>query len=87
MARCEAARAGGTGAAGDPRHHGFQLRTPGATAGKLGTLASDCGASGGFLGLGSKISPEEAAVMKRVASEIEQARAEAAKKVLGAMRA
>ena len=30
-------------------------------------------ASGGFLGLGSKISPEEAAVMKRVASEIERA--------------
>jgi hypothetical protein len=44
-------------------------------------------ASGGFLGLGSKISAEEAAVMKRVASEIERAHAEAAKKVLGAMRA
>ena len=43
-------------------------------------------ASGGFLGLGSKISAEEAAVMKRVASEIERAHAEAAKKVLGAMR-
>jgi hypothetical protein len=44
-------------------------------------------ASGGFLGLGPKISAEEAAVMKRVASEIERAHAEAAKKVLGAMRA
>jgi len=44
-------------------------------------------ASGGFLGLGSKISPEEAAVMKRVASEIERAHAEAAKKVVGAMNA
>lgn len=42
-------------------------------------------ASGGFLGLGSKISPEEAAVMKRVASEIERAHADAAKKVLDAM--
>ncbi len=44
-------------------------------------------ASGGFLGLGSKISPDEAAVMKRVASEIERAHAEAARKVLGAMSA
>jgi len=44
-------------------------------------------ASGGFLGFGSKISPEEAAVIKRVASEIERAHAEAAKKVLGDMRA
>jgi hypothetical protein len=44
-------------------------------------------ASGGFLGLGSKISPEEAAVMKRVASEIERAHAEAATKVLGDKRA
>jgi hypothetical protein len=44
-------------------------------------------ASGGFLGLGSKISPEEAAVMKRVASEIERAHAEAAKRVVGSMKA
>lgn len=44
-------------------------------------------ASGGFLGLGTKISPEEAAVMKRVATEIERAHAEAAKKVVGAMKA
>jgi DnaJ-domain-containing protein 1 len=43
-------------------------------------------ASGGFLGLGSKISAEEAAVMKRVASEIERAHAAAAKRVLGAMK-
>lgn len=42
-------------------------------------------ASGGFLGLGSKISPEETAVMKRVASEIERAHAEAARKVIGTM--
>ena len=42
-------------------------------------------ASGGFLGLGTKISPDEAAVMKRVATEIERAHAEAAKKVAGAM--
>jgi hypothetical protein len=44
-------------------------------------------ASGGFLGLGSKVSAEEAAVMRRVASEIERAHAEAAKKVLDAMKA
>jgi hypothetical protein len=44
-------------------------------------------ASGGFLGLGSKVSAEEAAVMKRVASEIERAHAEAAKKVVAAMKA
>jgi hypothetical protein len=44
-------------------------------------------ASGGFLGLGSKISAEEAAVMKRVASEIERAHAEAAKKVVAAVKA
>jgi len=44
-------------------------------------------ASGGFLGLGSKISPEEAAVVKRVASDIERAHAEAATKVRGDMRA
>jgi hypothetical protein len=44
-------------------------------------------ASGGFLGLGSKISPEEAAVMKRVASEIERANAESANKVVGLMNA
>lgn len=42
-------------------------------------------ASGGFLGLGSKISPEETAVMKRVASEIERAHAEAARKVIDTM--
>jgi len=44
-------------------------------------------ASGGFLGFGSKISPEEAAVVRRVASEIERAHAEAAKRVLDDMRA
>jgi hypothetical protein len=44
-------------------------------------------ASGGFLGLGTKISPDEAAVMKRVATEIERAHAEAARKVGGAMTA
>jgi len=59
-----------------------------ATAGKLVDACERiAAASGGFLGLGSKISPEEAAVMKRVASEIERAHAEAAKKVLGDMRA
>jgi len=42
-------------------------------------------ASGGFLGFGSKISAEEAAVMKRVAAEIERAHAEAAKKALDAI--
>jgi hypothetical protein len=44
-------------------------------------------ASGGFLGLGSKISSEEAAVLKRVTSEIERAHADAAKKVVAAMKA
>jgi hypothetical protein len=44
-------------------------------------------ASGGFLGLGSKISPEEAAVMKRVAAEIERAHADSANKVVGLMNA
>lgn len=44
-------------------------------------------ASGGFLGLGTKVSPDEAAVMRRVATEIERAHAEAAKKVIGAMNA
>jgi len=59
-----------------------------ATAGKLVDACERiAAASGGFLGLASKISPEEAAVMKRVASEIERAHAEAAKKVLGDMRA
>jgi len=57
-----------------------------ATTGKLiDACERIAAASGGFLGLGSKISAEEAAVMKRVASEIERAHAEAAKKVLGAM--
>jgi hypothetical protein len=58
-----------------------------ATAGKLVDACERiAAASGGFLGLGSKISPEESAVMKRVASEIERAHAEAARKVLGDMR-
>jgi len=55
-------------------------------AGDHGRLLDTCqriaAASGGFLGLGSKISAEEAAVMKRVASEIERAHADAAKRVL-----
>ena len=53
----------------------------------LDTCQRIAAASGGFLGLGSKISAEEAAVMKRVASEIERAHADAAKRVLGAMKA
>lgn len=57
-----------------------------ATTGKLlDACERIAAASGGFLGLGSKISAEEAAVMKRVTSEIERAHAEAAKTVLGAM--
>ena len=40
-------------------------------------------ASGGFLGMGSKVSSEEKAVMKRVAAAIEAAHAESAKKLLG----
>jgi hypothetical protein len=59
-----------------------------ATTGKLiDACERIAAASGGFLGFGSKISAEEAAVMRRVASEIERAHAEAAKKVLGAMKA
>lgn len=58
-----------------------------ATTGRLMDVCERiAAASGGFLGLGSKISAEEAAVIKRVALEIERAHAEAAKKVLGAMR-
>jgi hypothetical protein len=58
-----------------------------ATTGKLMDACERiAAASGGFLGLGSRISPEEAAVMKRVVSEIERAHAEAAKKVLGALK-
>jgi hypothetical protein len=65
------------------------FQSTGARQETTGRLMDACeriaAASGGFLGLGSKISAEEAAVMKRVASEIERAHAEAAKKVLGAM--
>ncbi len=59
-----------------------------ATTGKLlDACERIAAASGGFLGLGSKISTEEAAVIKRVASEIERAHAEAAKRLLGAVSA
>jgi tellurite resistance protein len=40
-------------------------------------------ASGGFLGLGSKISADEKAVLKRVAAAIEAAHADSARKLLG----
>jgi hypothetical protein len=40
-------------------------------------------ASGGFLGMGSKVSSEEKAVITRVAASIEAAHAESAKKLLG----
>lgn len=43
-------------------------------------------ASGGFLGLGSKISPKERAVLRRVASEIESAHAKAADRVASKLR-
>ncbi len=39
--------------------------------------------SGGFLGLGSKVSAEEKAILKRVAAAIETAHAESARKLLG----
>lgn len=55
-----------------------------ATAEKLvDATARVAAASGGFLGLGSKISADEKAVLKRVAEAIEAAHADSARKLLG----
>ena len=66
------------------------FQSPDARQATTGRLMDACeriaAASRGFLGLGSKISTEEAAVMKRVAAEIERAHAEAVTKVLGGMK-
>lgn len=48
----------------------------------LGMCEAVAGASGGFLGLGSKVSPAERAVIERIAGELVQSHTTAVRKVL-----
>jgi hypothetical protein len=49
----------------------------------LGMCEAVAGAAGGFLGLGSKMSPAERAVIERIAGELVQSHTTAVRKVLG----